>query len=309
MDISRRLIEQEGVISRRQVVSAGMDDVDIERMIRRREWARVFRGVYVDHTGPLTRAQRHWAATLVHHPSALSGATALVAHGMGVDRPTDDIELIIPADTRVADPPGIRTIRARDFDALVHPSLGPPRVRLEHAVLMVASRATSDDRVVAVLADACQQRRTTAARLQTALADRRRLPRRQLMHLVLHDVACGSYSALEHRYLTRVERPHGFPTASRQRRVRPGGPVCYRDVEYSGLGVVVELDGRLGHEAARDRWRDLERDLGSLLQGDLTIRLGWSQVLEPCRLATEMATVLQGRGWKGRLKRCRSCLA
>jgi len=46
------LRHQDGVASRSQVFSLGMNDDDIARLIRRREWARLFEGVYVDHTGP-----------------------------------------------------------------------------------------------------------------------------------------------------------------------------------------------------------------------------------------------------------------
>ena len=84
-------------------------------------------------------------------------------------------------------------------------------------MLDVASAASRNADAIAVLADACQCRRTTPARL---VAD-------------------------------RVERPHGLPTGKRQRRVRPGKTSAYRDVEYVGLGTVAELDGRLGHEETR----------------------------------------------------------
>ncbi len=64
---------QHGVISRRQVLDADGSDADIERLVRRREWARVHDGVYVNHTGPLTSFQRAWAALLRHWPAALAG--------------------------------------------------------------------------------------------------------------------------------------------------------------------------------------------------------------------------------------------
>jgi len=128
------------------------------------------------------------------------------------------------------------------------------------------------------------------------------LSRRRLLRVVLDDVASGSYSALERRYVIQVERPHGLPTAVRQRRVRPGRTVHYRDVEYVGLGLVAELDGRLGHESAQDRWSDLDRDLSSLLVGDLTVRLGWGEVLQPCRTAEAVGSLLVARGWTGRLR-------
>ncbi len=51
--VSQVLGQQEGVIARRQAVAAGLTSDDVARLLRRREWARVHPGVYVDHTGPL----------------------------------------------------------------------------------------------------------------------------------------------------------------------------------------------------------------------------------------------------------------
>src|SRR4051812_23763033 len=72
-EVARTLARQDGVISRRQVISAGGTDNDIQRLVRRREWARVFQGVYVAHTGPLSEVQRAWAAVLYAWPAALAG--------------------------------------------------------------------------------------------------------------------------------------------------------------------------------------------------------------------------------------------
>jgi Transcriptional regulator, AbiEi antitoxin len=72
--------EQEGVVSRRQALACGLTDNDIARLVRRREWARVHDGVYVNHTGPLTWLQRAWAAVLFHWPAALAGSSALRIH-------------------------------------------------------------------------------------------------------------------------------------------------------------------------------------------------------------------------------------
>ncbi|MDP3891594.1 MAG: hypothetical protein Q8Q44_10210, partial [Nocardioides sp.] len=61
---------------------------------------------------------------------------------------------------------------------------------------------------------------------------------------ILDDVALGVCSTLEHRYLVEVERPHDLPFPRRQRRLRSAGASSvYRDVEYAGLRIVVELDG------------------------------------------------------------------
>ena len=300
------LRHQAGVVSRRQVLAYGGDDDLVERRIRRREWARVHPGVYVDHTGPLSWHQRAWAAVLLHWPAALSHDSALEAHRPDRRPPAADAPIHVAIDVRrrQAERAGIRLHRVTRLADRVQDNRTPPRVTFEEAVLQVASDAPDEAAAVAVLADACQSRRTTPERLTTLVRLRTRLPRRRFLKEVLEDVAAGAYSALEHRYLTRVERPHGLPTAQRQRRVRRGRTPAYRDVDYVGLGVVVELDGRLGHELQSDRWNDLERDIDSVVAGDITVRVGWRQVLSPCRLADAVARLLGARGWAGELRSC-----
>jgi hypothetical protein len=112
---------------------------------------------------------------------------------------------------------------------------------------------------------------------------------------------------LEHGYLTRVERPHGLPTARRQVRESLSGTV-YRDVTYDDFGRVVELDGRLGHDRVEDRDRDLDRDLDVAVVGRASVRLGWGQVFRrPCRTAKSIGRWLQAGGWTGRPFRCPEC--
>ena len=75
--------------------------------------------------------------------------------------------------------------------------------------------------------------------------------------------------------------------------------MVYRDVRYRDHAALVELDGQLGHAATQDGWADLDRDLAAAVAGDLTLRAGWQQVLDPCRLAVVVGTVLATRGWRG----------
>jgi hypothetical protein len=217
---------------------------------------------------------------------------------------TGAVELVVPNSRAVVATRGVTVRRVQDFDRIARTGLTPPRVRVEYAVLQVAARARTEDGAVAVIADACQTRRTTPERLFQTLADQPRLRHRRLLLTILEDVACGAYSALERRYLLRVERPHGLPTGQRQRRVSIGRSVAYRDVEYLGLSTVLELDGRLGHEVAGDRWRDLDRDVDAAVGGVLTLRAGWGQSLQPCRLAGAVGAVLGARGWGGAAGPC-----
>ena len=304
MDLAQLLVDQDGVVCRRQVLACGEHDHDIRRRVRRREWAQVHTGVYVHHTGPLTWRQRAWAATLLHRDAALAGPSALRALGVTrYDDPTGPIHLVVPAGHRVEPTDGVRVRGCSDHAKAVHPARLPRTVTVEHAALAVAGAARSEDAAVAVLADGCQSRLTTADRLCRQLERMPRLTHRRLVAEVLDDVATGAFSALERRYLVRVERAHGLPTASRQARV-PGARAAYRDVEHPEHGLVVELDGRLAHGAPGQRWADLDRDLDSLARGDLTLRVGWGQVLEPCRLGLAVARVLHLRGWTGKPAAC-----
>ena len=306
MDRIAALLQQQcGVISRSQVLERGLDDAFLARAVRRRLLARVVDGVYVDHTGPLTWHQRAWAALLFYAPAVLTHESALRAEGMRRSGPEEGpIHVAIEHCRRVARIDGVVVHRKRGLARQVHPSRSPARIRLEEAVLDVAASASSIADAIALLSDACQTRRTTAARLLISGVARPRLRRRATLLAVLRDVADGAYSLLEHRYLTRVERPHGLPTGKRQRRVRIGRWAAYRDVEYLRLGTVIELDGRLGHEDATDRWDDLDRDLDGIVVGKLTVRLGWRHVLEPCRVAAAIATILRARGWTGQVTGC-----
>lgn len=251
---------QSGIISRRQVLECGWRDHDIRRLLRRRQLAVVYEGIYVDHTGPLTWIQRAWAAVLAHEPAVLSHESALRA----VDGPgrrdhedTGPIHVAVARSRTITRRPGIRVhqISRLDDKSLWHTS--PPRMRVEEAGIDVAAAAADELTAIAVLSGLVQSRCTTAARLNDALAGRVRVRRRQLLNDVLSDIEAGVCSALEYRFLTDVERAHGLPEASRQVRDSVKGPI-FRDVEYDEFGLVIELDGRAFHADARSRDQDLE---------------------------------------------------
>jgi hypothetical protein len=301
------LHRQCGVIARFQALEAGLAQHDVRRLIRRREWARVHPGVYVNHTGPLTWTQRAWAAVLVAWPAALTHDSAISAV-TGMDQRLDGpIHVAVHRHRAFRPPRGVVAHRLADFDAKVLAVSHPPRVRLEQAAIDVAAEASDELSAVAGLADLVQSRRTTAERLMAALATRSRLARRPLLIAVLSDLASGTCSALERDYLALVERAHGLPHARRQVRESWRGTV-YRDVLYTAYGLVVELDGRLFHDTARARDLDLDRDLDAALEGLLTVRLGWAQAhVRPCETAVRLGRLLRQRGWTGEIHACPAC--
>lgn len=138
-----------------------------------------------------------------------------------------------------------------------------------------------------------------------ALEGRKRLRHGSWLRAALKDADAGALSVLERAYLRRVERRHGLPRGRRQRHTRTADGVVYRDVEYEAFDVLVELDGRVGHERARDRWKDMDRDLLAASESRFTVRIGWAQVEgRACVTAGRIGRLLQRRGWSGVPARC-----
>lgn len=203
--------------------------------------------------------------------------------------------------------------QSRRFEESVRLDLHPPRQGYDDAVIELADRARDELGAIAVLADACGARRTTAARLLARMSTMTRLSRRLLLNGVLADVADGTCSVLEHAYLAKVERAHGLPRGLRQVcEVDGDGRRMFRDVVYVGSRPswrqIVELDGRLHHDSAQARDRDLERDLDAAIDGADTVRLGYGQVLgRACSTASKIGLLLQRRGWRGAPTPCADC--
>ena len=294
VDLTQR---QDGAVARGQLVAAGLSDNDIEVLIRRRVLAGAARGVYVVCGSVPPWSRRVWVATLRYAPAAATGRTCLALAGLVP--PPETAEVVVAAGRRIGGEAGIRVRRSRAFDDVAMLGRHPPQVRLEHAVLEVAATLKDETSLVALITDAVRSRRTTPARLAAELAARPRFPARGLVASLLEDAGAGVQSVLEQRYRREVEIAHGLPQGRRQVRDDVAGRTIYRDVDYLGGLLVVELDGRLGHEASRDRWADAERDLVTLARGGRTLRVTFGQVLEPCRLAALVADALVSLGWRG----------
>ena len=302
--LAELLDRQHGVVSRRQLVELGALPHEIARMVRRRELVVVHRGVYVNHTGDLVRAQREWAAVLVHWPAALSGKSALPKPD-----PNGAIHVAVDISRTPRPVEGVVAHRTTGFDSKVVLVNSPPRVRIEHAAIDVAAANHRDPvAMFRTMADVCQTRRTTAKRIGDVLSARGRVPGQALMLDVLDDLATGACSVLELEYL-RIERRHGLPEGSRQKPATIAGKSAYRDVDYEEFGVVVELNGRAFHDDALSWDADALRELDTLVDTDRpTVRLTYGLVFgSPCQTIAKVGTLLTRRGWSGALRRCPTC--
>ena len=300
--LAARIAGQAGLLTRSQAQQGGFTDEAIAWRVTSGRWRTIHPGVYSTTPGRDDWEMRAVAALLcVGAPAALCGASAASAWGL-VPEPSGAVSVVVPAGRRGTSRPGIEVTRSRQMLGRVHPSAWPHRVTAEHAVLDLATGRTLD-RVVALVAQACQKRLVSTESLAAALAGRPQQASRGLLLEALTGVGLGVESPAEWRYIRDVERAHGLPQGRRQ---DPGPRSTRRDNAYAEVKLLVEVDGRLGHEGWVARQRDGRRDRAFARDGWLTVRVCWPDVaLTPCELAAELVDILRERGWRGTPRACR----
>lgn len=294
---------QGGVLTADQTAGHGLTRSAVDRLIGEGRWNRITKGVYFASERTPDWQALAWSGVLLGGVTArLGGAAAGHLHGLN-DSP-DVIEVMVPMTTVMGARASWRFVRERPEVRSPRSVGSPPRLSVEDTVLDLCERAT-EGQVVDLVTRAVQNRRTTPRRLQDRMANRSRLRHRRLLEQLLADVAEGAETPLELKYVRDVERPHSLPRSNRQLPPRRGKG--YRDVTYEEFALIVELDGRLGHEGT-GRFRDMRRDNAAILMGQLTLRYGWWDVVQrPCLVALEVAAVLTNLGWTGVATSCDHC--
>jgi hypothetical protein len=299
---------QAGVVTTAQARAAGLPADAIRRLLISGRWVSLHRGVHLTHRVPAGLSARMWAAHLALGPSGVvGGMTAARYWGVveGPPLPDEAITMVMPDGCRRR-ARGVHVTRVPCPAALAHPARIPPVLTIEHTVLSAVADAGTDSAAVEAILRACRLRLTTPDRLMAAAATRPRLRRRALLVQVCAEFRDGVTSELEKRYRSRVARPHGLPPGRTQAPCDVGPRRRgYRDLLYEAQAVIVELDGRLGHEQESEVLRDQERDNHATLTGKATLRFGWLAVVDDaCVVAGQVGELLRVRGWTGTIRPC-----
>ena len=276
----------------------------IDRLLRGGRWVPLRRGVYSVYTGEPSREAALCAAVLLAGKgAALSHQTAAELFKI-TDQRSSLIHVTIPHGRRMTSAAGVVIHRSTRIAEAVHPTLLPPRTRVEETVLDLADQATTFDAAFGAVCAATQRRLTTGHCLGEAMSLRKKMRWRTELTEALGLISSGVHSLLEYRYVRRVEHPHGLPQATRQAKVVSGGGSRYLDNLYGDYGLCVELDGQQAHPDDQ-RWHDLRR-INALTEFGLTVlRYGWIDVdRRPCQTAAQVASVLRKLGWRGSVRRC-----
>lgn len=241
-----RLAElQAGVVSREQVLGTGFGPAGLVRLVRSGIWVRVSSGIYLTAAVPISWTALAWSGVLIGGDAArLGGRAAAFLHDL-LPIPPDQIEVLVPATRAAPAVAGVWYFRREREGVRSRTSLGsPPRLTVEDTVLDLIDDPDCTARdAVNWLTMAVQARKTTPERMLRTGQGRRYLRHRGLLEDVLIDVRAGVRSPIELDYLRSVERAHELPVGIRQ----AGRRNTEVDVYYKDYGLIVELDGRLGH--------------------------------------------------------------
>lgn len=231
--LAELLDAQAGIARLDQLRAHGISRAAVRAQVDAGRWQRVFIGVYATFSGPLPRTAELWAAVLACGPgAALSHESAAECYALQQPVIGSVVHVTVPVTRRVVAPYGIVVHYLLRLAEARHPTLSPPRLRVEDTVLGLTDAARSGDEAMAWVLRACQRRLTVPDRLLAAMARRKKMRWRLMLEGAVDDARGGVQSLLERRYLYRVERAHGLPTGERQAPGMVDQHRVWRDVRY-----------------------------------------------------------------------------
>lgn len=277
---------QLGLASHAQLRQLGWTLAQIDHEIRTGRWARRAPTVVGLSTGELTSRQCLWLGVLhAGAGAALSHISAAEESGLTWLRDDHIVHVLTPKGDLVPPLRGFLFHQTRrPYAAWVHASMQPPRLNLEHAVLLSAERDRSVRRAIGLLAAAVQQRLSTADRLLATSVQIRKLRNGAQFRLALGDIAGGAQSFAEID-IGRLCREAGLAPPSRQRfRRDKNGRSRYLDCEWDlpdGRSIVLEIDGSFHVEVGK-WWQDMKRERSVVIAKSSVLRCSTIEIrLQP----------------------------
>lgn len=261
-----------GVVTRAELLRAGVTAAEIKQRMRTGALLREHRGVYrVGHRAPSVKARYLAAVRACGHGSLLCGGAG--AHLLGLLKGPPPIpEVITPTERRVD---GVTTRRARRGDAADAMTWrGIPVTTVARTLVDLAGQLSID-----ALARACHEagvlHRTTPAQVEAVLARRPSSPGASKLRKVLRGEARVTLSKLEAHFLRHLcAQGLALPQTN---RVASGRRV---DCRWPELRLTVELDSYRYHHSRHAWEQDHRREREARARGDEFRRYTYGDVFE-----------------------------
>ena len=273
-----------GVVTRAQLVGAGLSPEEIRQRMRRGTLLREHRGVYrVGHRAPSVEARYLAAVRACGEGALLSGRAA--AHLLGLLKgPAPPPEVTAPTRRHVK---GVRTRCSPGLDPRDAMTwCGIPATPVARTLVDLAAVVDAEE-----LARACHEagvrHRTRPAQVEAVLARRPNSPGAGKLRAIMRGDTHVTLSRLESRFLARL-RDAKLPLP---RTNRPAGGRRV-DCRWPDRRLTVELDGYRYHHS-RHAWElDRRREREARARGDEFRRYTWGDVFEEPRLMLSELRVL-----------------
>jgi very-short-patch-repair endonuclease len=280
---------RKGVVTRRELLAAGLSAREIERRIENGSLIVEFRGVYrVGHRAPSAEAMYLAAVRACGDGALLSGRSAAYVLGLLKTRHPSPPEVTARTERRVA---GIRVRRSpRICREYASRWSGIPVTTVPRTLVDLAGALHVDD-----LARACHEagvlHRTSPSDVEQVLADQPNVVGARKLRKVLRGDGRVTLSVLERRFL-KLLRANSLPLPETNRRVG-----TYRvDCRWPEHRLTVELDSYRYH-ASRHAWeQDRRREREARARGDEFRRYTYGDVFEAQGpMLTELRALLAHR--------------
>jgi Transcriptional regulator, AbiEi antitoxin len=281
MDPKSRTVEQRvaqiasrshGVVTRAELLKAGVTPTEIKRRIRRGGLIRVHRGVFrVGHAAPSIEVHYMAAVKACGAGSLLAGRAA--AHLLGLLKRTPPMPEVLCATERRNR--GVITHRVRRAELTDATKWRGIPVTTVPRTLVDLAAALPEGQLARAVHEADVRYRTTPAQVERVLSRRHNWPgARKLRRILWGDVPI-TLSKLETRFLDRLWAA-GLPQPDVNRRIDQR----YIDCRWSEHRLTVELDSYRYHRSRHAWEQDRQREREARARGDEFRRYTWFDVEE-----------------------------
>jgi very-short-patch-repair endonuclease len=261
-----------GVVTRRELLGAGLSERWIERRIERGALIRVFPSVYrVGHRAPSVEARYMAAVKACGKEALLSGVSAAWLWGL-INGAAPAPEVTAPTERRIK---GIATRRRRRMnprDATLHRGIPVTTVP---ATLVRVSSLLSFDGLARAAHEAAIRHQTTPEQIEAAQARHQKAPGAKLLRAIAKGDAPVLLSKLERGFRAQL-RAVGLPLP----RTNKEAGSHYVDCRWPAHKLTVELDSYRYHHTRHAWEQDHRRDREARQRGDEIRRYTWTDVFE-----------------------------
>ena len=258
-----------GVVTRQELLRAGVSESGIKREVRKGALITQYPGVYrVGHAAPSIDASYMAAVKACGEGAVLGGRAAAHLWGLTRGKPPRP-EVFAPTDRRVK---GVTTHRAQRATTKVR---SIPVTTVPETLVDMAAALTPDD-----LARACHEAGvkygTNPRQVEAVLKRRPRAPGAKKLRAVMRGDTKVTLSKLERQFL-QVLREEGLPLPVTNK------PAGGRRVDCRWPGLTVELDSYRFHNSRHAWEQDRRREREARKRGDEYRRYTWWDVTEERR--------------------------